>query len=342
MSMRHASPCRFAPHFTAACLLMLFVLVFGASALAGLTARAAAQRQGEPRIVGRWDLALHTPRGERYPSWLEVRRSGFATLVGQFVGVVGSTRPISRVTYENGRVRFAVPPQWEPGTSDLRFDGRLLPNGRLAGTLRTSDNRRLRWSAVRAPSLRRKTEPAWGTPVPLFNGKSLTGWKLRLPRAPDGPPRLSNWVVRYGLLRNRTPGYDLMTTRAFTDFKLHAEFRYPKGGNSGIYLRGRYEAQIEDNYGRDPESHQIGGIYGFLTPRVNAAKRAGEWQTMDITLVGRRVTLVLNGETVLDGQEIPGITGGALDSNEGAPGPILLQGDHGPIDFRNIVLTPAR
>src|SRR5947209_2395258 len=117
--------------------------------------------------------------------------------------------------------------------------------------------------------------------------------------------------------------------------------RYPKGSNSGIYLRGRYEVQIEDDYGDEPDSHKIGGIYGFLTPSVNPAKPAGEWQAVDITLVGRTVTVVLNGERILDRQTIPGITGGALDSDEGAPGPLLLQGDHGPIAFRNLIVTPA-
>src|SRR5439155_25775408 len=110
---------------------------------------------------------------------------------------------------------------------------------------------------------------------------------------------------------------------------------------SGIYLRGRYELQIEDNYGGEPDAHKIGGIYGFLTPRINAARRPGEWQTVDVTLVGRVVTITLNGELIIDRQTIPGITGGALDSDEGAPGPILIQGDHGPIDFRKVTLTPG-
>ena len=140
---------------------------------------------------------------------------------------------------------------------------------------------------------------------------------------------------------NTTPGNDLVTEQKFTDFQLHAEFRYPPRSNSGIYLRGRYEVQIEDNYGEEPECHKIGGIYGFLTPSVNAAKKAGEWQTLDVTLVGRVVTVVLNGERIIDRQAIPGITGGALDSHEGEPGPIFLQGDHGPIEFRRLTLTPG-
>ena len=134
---------------------------------------------------------------------------------------------------------------------------------------------------------------------------------------------------------------NLITNELFTDFKLHIEFRYPKGSNSGIYLRGRYEVQVEDNYGRDPESTLFGGIYGFLTPNQMAAKKHGEWQSYDITLIGRRVSIVANGIKIINDQIIPGITGGALDSKEGNPGPIMLQGDHGVIEYRNISMqTP--
>jgi hypothetical protein len=171
--------------------------------------------------------------------------------------------------------------------------------------------------------------------VELFNGNDLTGWKPRSASHKNG------WLARDGLLVNATPGNDLVTEQRFTDFQLHAEFRYPRRSNSGIYLRGRYEVQIEDNFGEEPDSHKIGSVYGFLTPCVNAAKKPGEWQTLDVTLVGRVVTVVLNGERVIDRQTIPGITGGALDSDEGSPGPILLQGDHGPIDFRKVTLTPG-
>jgi hypothetical protein len=127
----------------------------------------------------------------------------------------------------------------------------------------------------------------------------------------------------------------------FTDFKLHIEARYPEQSNSGIYLRGRYEVQIEDSYGKEPSSILFGGIYGFLTPNEIAALKAGEWQVFDITLVGRRVSIVANGKAVISDQIIPGITGGAIDSNEGNPGPLMLQGDHGIVEFRNITIqTP--
>jgi hypothetical protein len=122
---------------------------------------------------------------------------------------------------------------------------------------------------------------------------------------------------------------------------LHVEFKYPEDSNSGIYLRGRYEVQIQDDFGKEPFERNISGVYGFIAPTENAARKAGEWQSMDITLLGRYVTVMLNDQKVIDHQEIPGITGGALDSNEGEPGPIFIQGDHGPISFRSVVVTPT-
>ena len=288
----------------------------------------------EPPIIGRWDVTVKADN-EIYPSWLEVRRSGYQTLVGSFVGRFGSARPISRVQFENGQLHFSMPPQWERPANDLTFDGKL-DGDELKGEVVDEKGQHLAWTGKRAPSLKRDHPPEWGEPIQLFNGKDLTGWKPRSTEVKNG------WIVRDGLLANDQPGNDLVTEQKFTDFQVHAEFRYPKESNSGIYLRGRYEVQIEDNYGDEPESHKIGGVYGFLTPCLNMAKKPGEWQTMDITLVGRVVTVIFNGEKVIDRQTIPGITGGALDSDEAAPGPILLQGDHGPIDFRKVTLTPAK
>jgi hypothetical protein len=291
-------------------------------------------RRPAASVIGRWDLTVHTPQGD-YPSWVEVRKSGYHTLVGEFVGRFGSVRPIGRVEVADGRVTWAVPPQWEQRADDLRFEGRL-EGDELHGETTDDQGRRVTWTGRRAPPLKRTHPPTWGEPVEMFNGRELTGWKPRVAGVKNG------WTVRDGLLANDTPGNDLVTERRFDDFKLHAEFRYPKGSNSGLYLRGRYEVQIEDTAGREPEAHICGSVYGFLTPSVNAAKPAGEWQTIDVELVGRVVTVHLNGERVIDRQAIPGITGGALDSDEGSPGPILVQGDHGPIEFRKLTLTPGR
>ncbi len=304
------------------------------AATIALTTMASAQQPGPPPVVGRWDLRVEGPDGV-YPSWLEVWVSGHRTLVGRFVGRVGSARPSGRVEWAAGTMRFAIPPQWEQEPNDLRVEG-TVSGDRLTGTLVTPAGERHAWTATRAPALRRAAPPAWGTPVALLNGKDLTGWTTQ----GGGENR---WRVVNGVLTNAGGGANLVTTRTFDDFKLHLEFRYPKGSNSGVYLRGRYEVQIEDSDPtREPTTGDIGGVYGFIAPSEMAARPPGEWQTYDITLVGRMVTVVANGRTIIFDREIPGITGGALDSDEGAPGPLMLQGDHGPIEYRNITLTPAK
>lgn len=297
-----------------------------------------AQETARPAVIGRWDLVV-ADSGGAYPSWLEVLSSGRGALVGRFVGRFGSARPISQLEWREGVLRFAIPPQWEEGEGDLRFYARMEED-RLVGTMVDPDGSARRFTGGRAPALRRARPAVWGKPDTLFNGRDLAGWTTQ---GTGGGPA-NNWTVRNGVLTNTEGGGgNLMTTRKFDDFKLHIEFRYPPRGNSGVYLRGRHEVQVEDNSERDwPLSTEIGGVYGFLVPTVNAATGPNQWQTYDIMLIGRRVTVVLNGQTVIADQVIPGITGGALDSDEGAPGPILLQGDHTAVEYRNIVLTPTR
>jgi 3-keto-disaccharide hydrolase len=282
--------------------------------------------------LGRWDLVVQNGK-QTSPSWLEVERSGTATLVGQFVGSGGSARPIAKIEFTDGTFRFAIPPQWDSNPKDITFEGRLEA-GRLTGSMTMGDGQKATWSGRKAPSLRRAARPTWGQPTMLFNGKSLDGWQ------PVGR-RDSQWSMAGGILQNAKSGANLVTIQRFDDFKLDLEFRVPKGENSGVYLRGRYELQIDDAAGLEPSSHHLGGLYGFIAPSENVAKAAGEWQTMSVTLVGRMLTLDLNGTSVICNREIPGITGGAIDSAEADPGPLLLQGDHGPVDYRNIVVTPA-
>jgi len=283
-------------------------------------------------LLGRWDITIHTPDGDR-PSWLELWLSGRDALVGQLVGIVGSARPISLVQVHGDSIHFSIPHQWEGGDGELTVDGRLT-NGKLGGSMTFPDAKTFDWVAVRAPALRPDHAPTWGAPIDLLHNSDLGGWK-----AVGGQ---NQWVVSGGVLRSPHSGANIQTVQTFRDFKLHIEFRYPAESNSGVYLRGRYEVQIQDDYGLPPLNDRFSGIYGFISPSAITAKKAGEWQTYDVTLIGRMVTVVANGKRVICDQEIPGITGGAIDSNEGAPGPLLLQGDHGPVEFRNIVITPAR
>ena len=284
-------------------------------------------------ILGRWDLTVQSPDGP-YPTWIEVALRKETELMGRFVGRFGSNRHASEVTFREGAFLMRIPPQYEENKSDLIFKG-SLQGDRLEGTTEDASGKTLKWSAVRAPDLRRTASPKWGQPIDLFNGKDISGWKLR------NTTRGNCWTVVDGAASNTPPCVDIVTERSFSDFKLHAEFNYVPKSNSGIYLRGRYEVQINDDRGMATDSLRSGGVYGFLSPYTNVAGAPGEWQTYDITLAGRRVTIVLNGRTIIDNLEIPGITGGALDSDEGAPGPIMLQGDHGKVSFRKVVLTPA-
>ena len=292
----------------------------------------AAQAQAGAPIIGRWDLTVQgTDRS--YPSWVEVTLSGHKTLVGRFVAGGGSARPISKVTYDNGAVRFSLPPQWEIEPTDVQVTA-TLANDKLTGTIVQPNGEKHSFTGVRAPTLRRSAAPVWGKPVVLFGGTEMNAWEA----LPGGE---NQWKVIGGLLTNTKSGANLATKQKFTDFKLHLEFRVPKGGNSGVYLRGRHEVQVEDSPLGEPSSTHLGGVYGFLVPNEQAHKGAGVWQTYDITLIGRRVTVVLNGKTIIADQTIPGITGGALDSNEGEPGPIYLQGDHTSVEYRNIRITPV-
>jgi hypothetical protein len=315
---------------------MIARVAFGGAlmlAAAGYPGTLAQSRPASDALLGRWDLVVQ--RGaQTSPSWLEVERSGTATLVGQFVGSGGSARPIARIELTDDTFRFAIPPQWERNPRDITFEGRL-EGDRITGSMTMGDGEKATWSGTRAPSLRRAEPPAWGEPITLFNGNSLDGWR------PAGGGD-SQWSAVGGILRNANRGANLVTVQKFEDFKLHLEFRVPKGENSGVYLRGRYELQVDDAAGLEPSSHHLGGLYGFIAPSENVARAAGEWQSMDATLVGRMLTYTLNGTTVICNREIPGITGGALDSAEADPGPLLLQGDHGPVDYRNIVITPAK
>lgn len=306
-----------------------------------ITSPLIAAAQGGNPVAGRWDLVVQGTDAP-YTSWLEVTSDAAGRLNGRFVGRFGSVRPIKELSFDQGTLNFQLPRQFEARAADLVFTGKL-ENGRLSGTTIGEDGKTLTWTGVPAPALPARQKLAFGKPVQLFNGRDLRGWQLRSSKNPGC------WSVEDGALTNSKGCVDIVSEAKFMDFRLKLEFRMAEpavnGGqrsNSGVYLRGRYEVQIQDDFGKPAESHGAGGLYGFLTPTSNAIRQAGEWQTYEITLIGRQLTVVLNGKTIIDRQEIPGITGGAIDSAEGTPGPIMLQGDHGKVWFRNVVLTEVK
>ena len=285
-------------------------------------------------FLGRWDLTLKTPQREA-PSWLEITQEG-----GQFHARMtsrwGHARPLPKVEIANGHITFVSPKEEEDRKDDMVFEGRLV-GGRLAGTTTGPDGTPWRWTGERAPKLTTNAAPKWGKGVSLFNGRDLAGWTM------SDPSAAAKWMVEDGTLVSPGHGPELISTAKFSDFKLHVEFNCTKGANSGVYLRGRYEVQIEEDADPEGPTMRMGGVYGFLASTQEQPRRPGEWQSYDITLIGRVVTIAQNGQTIIDEKQIPGITGGALDSHEGLPGPIYLQGSEaGHVVFRNITLIPAK
>jgi hypothetical protein len=308
------------PFFLSIC----FIMSIAFSAAANFSADGTAMQ-------GRWDLVIEK-EGKQLPSWLEVQHSGTHTFIGRFVYAFGSARPVAEIKFTKNHFSFSIPPQWEQGNANMEFEGEF-EGDQLKGNMVYTDGKKYPFTGSRAPSLYREKTVQWGSPLNLIGKSDMNEWTA------IGP---NQWTVTKGVLTSAKSGSNLMTKKTFEDFKLHVEFRYPKGSNSGVYLRGRYEVQIVDSKGMEPWNDEFSAIYGFLPANEMVAKDAGEWQTYDITLVGRMVTIIANGKTVISLATIPGITGGAIDSKEGMPGPIMIQGDHGPIEFRNIQITPAK
>jgi hypothetical protein len=196
-------------------------------------------------------------------------------------------------------------------------------------TLTLNGGRPPSWPAANANG-----KHTYGTPVVLFDGKSLDGFGVQNPKVP------MNWSIEEGVMTNGEHANNLVSKQKFKDFKLNAEYKVGPGTNSGIYLRGRYELQVLDEFGKPTFERGHMSIYGWKAADVYASKPAGEWQAMEAIVVGNRVTVTHNGQRVHDNAVLQAITGGALDTDEMAPGPIMIQGDHSKVWFRKITITP--
>lgn len=285
-------------------------------------------QKGSP-LVGHWDFNMPSPTGNR-AAWLGISEKGGALDVW-FQPTGGNVFQVKDAKASGAHLTLVLSAASgnHPATTwELDASGDKLSGVQKQGEKSTP------LSGVRAPELKRQEPKAWTTPEPLFNGKDLTGWE------PIGDAKNSHWGVQDSMLVNEKHGANLKTTRKFEDFKVHYEVICPDDGNSGFYLRGRYEAQIEyEPLTSNPPERRIGSIYGRITPK-DMPRTPGQWETFDVTLVGRTVTIVRNGVTTIDHQVIEGITGGALDANESEPGPFYIQGDHtGGLKFRNITVS---
>ena len=310
-------------------------------------------------FVGRW--ALDLDYGNSKAGWLEVRQEN-GYLDADILWRWGSVYPVDYTMIFNGNLllvngRDVVRKKDEAGKAlrtqhvvewrDVEMDGK----DKIRGTAIFPAEDGIEYESVsftgkripppgKAPDL---SKIRYGKTVELFNGRNLKGWELLEPNAHNG------WKVVDGVLENDPVQKEgeahiaygnLRTTDTFEDFNLSLEVNVPAGSNSGVYLRGIYEVQVMDSYGKDLDPHNMGALYSRITPSASAEKPAGEWQTMDITLYKRYLTVVLNGKTIINNQMVKGVTGGALSADEFTPGPIYLQGDHGKVSYRNLVLKP--
>jgi hypothetical protein len=320
-------------------LVLVGLLLVGTSALGAQSANP---------FVGRWALTI--PGGGA--GWLGVVEKD-GSLSASILWGGGSVEPVTTAKVEGDKLiltrvresqrRGVKTTETETITATRDGDSLKLTTvtQRANGSSKPAD-----FTGKRIPPLPAKPDLSkvkFGKPIVLFDGKNLDAWKLTDPGATSG------WSIVAGVLVNKPVQPDpqkhinygnLRTVAEFEDFNLKLEVNVGKGENSGVYLRGIYEVQVCDSYGKRLDSHNMGGIYSRITPTVNAEKAPGEWQTMDLTLVDRHVTVVLNGKKIIDNQPLLGCTGGALWSDEFKPGPIYLQGDHTGIQYRNIVLTP--
>lgn len=343
-----------APNMTKTKILRKLMASFllGGSALPGMVIA------NETDFVGRWALTL--PNGAA--GWLGVTKEKGYYDAGLLWGG-GSVVPVSSVFFpdpetlvvtrvqevkrkgEDGKTRRT---QQFTQTLIAKVDGDSLNLTRLSPHRDGVGMDRETLTGKRIPPLPAAPDLAkvnFGDPQELFGAKGdLGAWELVNAKSANG------WKVADGVLMNRAVQEEgkprkhygnLRTKDEFEDFRLTLDVRVPKGGNSGVYLRGIYEVQVADTYGKGLDSHHMGGIYSRVTPSVSAEKPAGEWQTYDITLVDRHVTVILNGKTIHDNVPLLGVTGGALWSDEFRPGPIYLQGDHTDVDYRNIVIRPV-
>jgi hypothetical protein len=321
------------------------------------TATVPVQKTDISEFTGQWTIDVEGGG----VSWLEVTQEN-SYLDGKLLWIGGSVLPVSSVFLSKDHVLVVQrsnsvvrerdenknPTKTQMVTNWLE----VVKNGdKIEGILLNPRNNGLGVDTTTFVGTKLPAPPAapdlskvkYGEPITLFNSKDLTGWKLINEKSKNG------WSVKDGILSNdpvQVEGQphinygNLRTEQEFEDFNLKLDVNIPVGSNSGVYLRGLYEIQVVDSYGKALDPHNMGGLYSRVCPTVSAEKPAGQWQTMEMTLCDRHVTVILNGVKIIDNQPAYGPTGGAIISDVFSKGPIYLQGDHGTVNYRNIVLTP--
>jgi hypothetical protein len=290
----------------------------------------------ENPFLGKWDIT-GVGQQSNYVYWLEVKEDN-GKLSGSFLNRSGSVLPLAEIRIEGGELVFS--PTLPRAGMPKPIHRAKVEEGHLLGMLTVGEGenaQNIAWIGERPPKwaeFNANKKYKFGLPVMLFDGKTMELWDVQHKDAPSG------WTVIDGVMTNEAKANNLVTRHRFQDFKILCEYKIEEKSNSGVYLRGRYELQVLDDAGKPPDIHSHAALYSRVKPLVNAGLPAGQWQTLEAIIVGNRLTVTLNGKKVHDNIIIDGITGGALDANEGEPGPIMIQGDHGKVSFRKVVVTP--
>ena len=336
-------------------------IIAASIALAASLVSAPTAHQATP-FLGAWNIT-GTGQDSAIIYWLEVKQEP-GGLSGMFLNRVGNPNPLGIVRVEGDELIFRMGTAEKPNGPEYRAK---VENGRLVGRHtvtegggrgrgRASDpnapppppptERTVSWVGVRLPEFPGANANAnhrYDAPIELYDGKSLDMWTTQFPNRPFG------WKIENGAMTNDHPPdtpaarNNLISKQKFMNFKLEAEYKLGDNSNSGIYIRGRYELQLLDDFvksGRADLGHMA--IYGRTPPSVKASKPAGEWQTMTAIVHGNRITVTLNGQRVHDNQVILGVTGGTLDADEATPGPLMVQGDHSVVWIKKLTVTPIR
>jgi hypothetical protein len=292
---------------------------------AGLTARA----QHSP-FAGRWNLTGTGPDTDHI-YWLEIKEDA-GKLTGLFLNRGGSPAELGVVKVENGDLIFQtgraprLGPEFHAHAQGTLLRGWVDDNGH-----------KVEWTGAHPPvwpAANANGAHSYGSVIELFDGKSLDACGVQDRSRPMG------WTVDDGALTNGANANNLVSKAKFKDFKIHAEYKLVADSNSGIYLRGRYELQVLGDYGKPPDVHSHMAVYGWVAPLANATRPYEEWNIAEAIIVGNRVTALLNGQKVQDNTTIQAITGGALDADETAAGPVMIQGDHSKVWYRKVIVTP--
>lgn len=312
-------------------------------------AAACGERKCPPRkcggVEGNWSATL--PYDKMYAGSLILSRDAAGKPQALVLHRWGSPEWCTDVKFEGNAFSFRHPYRvaFEGEVLGDRMFARLAPIDKKTGALKGAWQPFEGWRNPPVRAGARTDDAVFGEPVDILKD-GLAGF------APMGADAAPTWSFKDGVLSNRIEkgpdgkpvkhGVNIMTTRAdFYDFQLDYDVRVPPESNSGVYLRGRFEIQTLDSYGKPVDRHNMAAYYGRVTPSVAAEKPANEWQHVTVTLYKRHLTVVLNGTKIIDNAPVTGVTGGAIDADLFKAGPLYIQGDHSDADYRNMILRPA-